>query len=61
MVDELERIWKEAAVVYSRYYPGICLEWLMNLTKSLCEDNWCLNRDSNGARLEYKARALPLL
>jgi hypothetical protein len=23
--DELERIWEEAAVTYSRYYRGICL------------------------------------
>jgi hypothetical protein len=26
MIDELERIWKEVAVVLSTLYPGICLE-----------------------------------
>jgi hypothetical protein len=26
MNDELERIWKEAMVAYSRYYPGVYLE-----------------------------------
>lgn len=25
MTDELKRIWREAAMAYSRYYLGICL------------------------------------
>jgi hypothetical protein len=33
-MDELEKIWKEAVVVLSRYYPGICLEELRNATKA---------------------------
>jgi len=28
LIEQLERIWKEAFVACSRYYPGICLERL---------------------------------
>jgi hypothetical protein len=31
----MERIWKEAVVVLSRYSPGMCLEGLMKTMKSL--------------------------
>jgi hypothetical protein len=34
MDGELERIWKEAVVAYSRYCPGIRLEGLWNVTKN---------------------------
>jgi hypothetical protein len=39
MIDELERIWKEAVVFYWRYYPGICLEGLGKTTKIICVDS----------------------
>jgi hypothetical protein len=29
---ELERIWKEAIVAFSRYFPGICPEGLRKFT-----------------------------
>jgi len=28
LIEQLKRIWKEALVASSRYYPGICLERL---------------------------------
>jgi len=28
MCDELEWIWDDGVVLFSRYYPGICLKWL---------------------------------
>jgi hypothetical protein len=34
MTDELERIWKKAAVALLRYYPDICLQILRNTKKS---------------------------
>jgi hypothetical protein len=34
MTDELERIWREAVMAYSRYYPSICLEGLRETTKT---------------------------
>jgi hypothetical protein len=33
MNDELERIWNEAVMASSRYYPSICLEGLRKPTK----------------------------
>jgi hypothetical protein len=33
--DELERIWTEVVGVYPTYYPGICLEDLRKLMKTL--------------------------
>jgi hypothetical protein len=35
MNDEIERIWKEAVLCYSRNYPGIFLEGLRETTDSL--------------------------
>jgi hypothetical protein len=32
MIDELEIIWKEAAVAYSRYCPGIFLKGIKEIT-----------------------------
>jgi hypothetical protein len=33
---ELERIWKEAVVAFSRNYAGICLEGLKKIEANLC-------------------------
>jgi hypothetical protein len=56
MIDELERIWKEAVVTYSRYYRGTYLAGLRNTKKFLSRDS----QDSNQAPTEYNSRALPL-
>jgi hypothetical protein len=52
MTAEIERIWKEAVVAWSRYYPGICLERLKETTKTLSQDSRCPFRDSTRT-LEY--------
>jgi hypothetical protein len=52
--DELERIWKEAVVAYSKYYPGICLQGLGKTTRNLGLDSTCLLQDSNRVPPEYK-------
>jgi hypothetical protein len=57
--NELKRIWKEAVMAYSRYYPGICLETGKN-KKSLSQDSRCSARVSNRASPEYKSTALLL-
>jgi hypothetical protein len=36
---ELEKIWKEAIVAYSRYYAGNSLEGLKKAAKNLNQDN----------------------
>jgi hypothetical protein len=52
MNNELEKIWKEAVVVYSGYYPSVCLEGLRTTT-----------RESSGRRAgvpaEVKTEHLP--
>jgi hypothetical protein len=45
--DELERIWKEAAVASSRYYAGICLQGLEKTSKFISQDRLRHDRDSN--------------
>jgi hypothetical protein len=44
----------------SRYYPGICIEWLRKTTETLSQDSWCSSWDSGRVLLEYKSRTLPL-
>jgi hypothetical protein len=48
MSNELESIWKEAVVTYSRYYTGLCLDGLRKPTIYLIQDGRCPDRDSNG-------------
>jgi hypothetical protein len=67
MIDELKRIWKEAIVAYSRYYPGICLEGLRKTIKNLSQySQRPCSRDSNRVPPEYKTitatltRSVPL-
>jgi hypothetical protein len=52
MTDELERIWKEAFVAQSRYYPGIL--------RVTCQDSRCAGRDSNQVPREYESTVSPL-
>jgi hypothetical protein len=40
MEDEFYRIWKEAVVAYSRYYPSICLEGMKKAIKHLSQGSW---------------------
>jgi hypothetical protein len=49
MIDELERICKEAVVAYFRYYPRICLQGLRKIIKHLSQDSRCRSRESNRA------------
>jgi hypothetical protein len=37
--NELERMWKEAVVVYLRFYPSICQKGLRKPTKTA--NCWC--------------------
>jgi hypothetical protein len=60
MTDELEMIWEEMPVVYSRCHPCICLKKLRKIKKNLTQDSWCPDRNSNQASSEYEYRALPL-
>jgi hypothetical protein len=60
MSDELERIQKEAAMTYSRYYPSICLEKLINKKNILSQDSRHFERDLNPGRPECKTTALQL-
>jgi hypothetical protein len=48
MVNELERIWKEA-------YPGICLERLRKTTENLYQDSWSPVREFDLGLPEYEA------
>jgi hypothetical protein len=51
VINILKRIWKEAVVAWSRYYAGICLDWLETIAKILSKANKCSGRDSNRAPL----------
>lgn len=56
-IDELEVIWKDVVVAYSRYSPGSCLEELREKTKNLSQDSRCPARDSNLTPPEYRYAA----
>jgi hypothetical protein len=55
VIDELERIWKEAAMAYPRYYPEIFLGWLRKTRKNLSQDFRFPGRDLNRTLPEYSA------
>jgi hypothetical protein len=59
MNNELERIWKEAAVAQSRCYPGICLERRKRAKKKL-ESGYQVSqlRFEPSTPSEYKSRAV---
>jgi hypothetical protein len=59
-MNDVERIWKEAVVAYSRYSSGCCLEGLKKTTWNITQNSWCPDRDSNRAPIECEWRALPL-
>jgi hypothetical protein len=60
MNNEFEKIWKEAVVACSRYYPGICLEGLRKTAKTLSQDSWWCGWFFKQASPEYKSTAVPL-
>jgi hypothetical protein len=60
MIDELERIWKQAVMVLLRYYHGISLEGLRKTTKALSQDSWWPSSDVNQTFPRHKSRVLPL-
>jgi hypothetical protein len=60
MNNNLERIWKEVVVAWSRHNPGIFLERLRKFKKHLSHDSRCHSRDSIRGLLEYEARNWPL-
>jgi hypothetical protein len=47
MIDEVERITREAVVAYSRYYPRICLDGLRKTTENLSQNSRCPGRSVN--------------
>jgi hypothetical protein len=62
MIDELERICKEAVMASSRYYsyPGVCLEELRKTSRNLTQYSWCSGRYSNQVPSEHSSKALRL-
>jgi hypothetical protein len=52
MSNEMERIWKEASWCNLRFYTGICLEWLSEITT---QDSGSPGRDLNPGPTAYKA------
>jgi hypothetical protein len=58
--DELERIWKEAAVAsFLGCYPGIRLEGLRKTTKNV-QDSQSSDRNLNQGPLEHEAEILTI-
>jgi hypothetical protein len=61
MIDETERIWKETAVAWSRYYSRVYLEGLRKTTKNLSQNSQCSSRGSNQTCLEQVVVTIILL
>jgi hypothetical protein len=55
----LERIKDEVVVAYSRYYQGICLEVLRDITQNHTQESRWRSRDSNRARIHVKRVSKP--
>jgi hypothetical protein len=60
MVNDMQRVWNEAAVTWSGYYSGIFLKGLRKTTKNVSFDSRCPGRDSNWAPPKFKPRTLYL-
>jgi hypothetical protein len=54
ITDELESIWKEAILAYSRYYPSKFLEGLRKATRNFNEDNIYPSRDPQLTTPKYE-------
>lgn len=59
MIDQWEMIWKEAVVVWPRYYPSIWLRRLREAMKNPSQDGLAFGQDWNRAFSEYKSNVLP--
>jgi hypothetical protein len=59
MNDELERMWKEAVVAYSKLPSWHFLGETGENEENHNQDSRCPARDSNQAPSEYKSDALP--
>jgi hypothetical protein len=53
IIDESERILKEAAILLWRYYPSICLQGVRKAMKNTSEYNQGHNLDLKPAPSEY--------
>jgi hypothetical protein len=56
--SELEWIWKDADVAYSKYYPDVWLEGMRRSTEVSRQDSWCPHLDSNHVSPVYKHSVL---
>jgi hypothetical protein len=59
MNDELEKIWKEAIVIYSKHHLANCLEGRRKTTRNLRHESKYHSQESNPASPKYNPRALP--
>lgn len=57
--DWMEGIWKETAMVYSRYWPTVCIEGLSKTTKNLIRCYLFSCQDSTIWHPKYECRNLP--
>jgi hypothetical protein len=55
MKDELEMVWKQAAVACLWYYTRICLEGLRNTTENISRDSRSPGQFLNPKPPEYEA------
>jgi hypothetical protein len=60
MNSEFDRIWKQAIVAYSRYYPGIYMEVLRKTMLSLIQNRRYSGRDVKRKPLEYMSVCLSI-
>jgi hypothetical protein len=58
MNNELERMWKEGVIAYSKVLSQHFLEWPRMNTRNLIWSNWCPGRNSNRAPPKYRTEAL---
>jgi hypothetical protein len=56
--DEFEKMWEEAVVAKSTYYPSICLAELRKMIKNLSQDSLCPTQKSNQVPTEYESKAV---
>jgi hypothetical protein len=60
MINEVQIIWKETAIVCSDVYLGTCVEGLGKTTIDIRSGTRCSEGNSNRLHAEYKSEAFPL-